>query len=229
MWITKSKWAGAAILLAVICFMFADCAKEQGASLFPVEQGVMGFAGEAETAGEEAGLDSESAPESKAFEAVEMEAATESKPKAEEKTQQPEPVKAVEKATPEPAGSPSTPAPSPPPEPPKKYSVVGPDGVTYTGYEPMFIICKCGEQFASGTEWQAHRDYHSAYRCSCGGSFLDVGTWETHAGIFDAKTFMYTGKTREEASAEGHTLTNEDTHSAEYSAHNGWKTTGFPG
>ncbi|MDR3363507.1 MAG: hypothetical protein LBS91_00930 [Clostridiales Family XIII bacterium] len=134
----------------------------------------------------------------------------------------PEPAQAAEP----PPSSPSTPAQATPP--PAKYSVIGPDGATYTGSEPVFIICRCGEQFGTGGEWQAHRDCHSAFRCSCGAVFSGVGEWEAHAGIYDPATYLYTGKTREHASHEGHTPTNESGHAEEYNSHNGWRTTGFP-
>ena len=234
MWITKSKWAGAAMLLVVICFMFADCAKEEAGPLPDGQE-----AAEAEIVSEEmkAGA-AETALEQKTEAAVKTETSAFPLQAADEgKPGQTDTVKAAEKPEPEQtAAAPSVPSQSPvsapapaPVEQPKKYSVVGPDGVTYTGFEPMFIICRCGEKFASGTEWQAHRDYHSAFRCSCGSAFTGIGEWEAHAGIYDPSTFMYTGKTREEASNEGHSLTNEASHTEEYNAHNGWHTTGFPG
>ena len=227
MWTLKTKWAGAVMLLAVICFMFADCTKEQEAAAIPMESQPAALSEEFYENAGEANLPDESASEDGTGASGTSETELESAEKAE--TPQTETVKEAA-LTPEPVKPTPAPAPAPtPPEPPKKYSVVGPDGVTYTGYEPMYIICLCGEKFTSGSAWQSHRNYYSTFRCSCGGSFPDIGPWESHAGIYDAKTYMYTGKTRAEAASEGHTLTNEDTHTAEYNAHNGWKTTGFPG
>ncbi len=109
------------------------------------------------------------------------------------------------------------------------YTVTGPDGRVYSGYEPVYIVCRCGELFGSGAEWQAHFDYHNAYRCSCGGVFKTIGEWEAHAGIYDPVAFIYTGKSREQASSEGHKLLNESSHTADVNTHGGWHSTGYPG
>ena len=117
------------------------------------------------------------------------------------------------------------PTPAPAPQAPQpKYSVVGPDGQTYTSFNPIYIVCTCGGQFSSGSEWQSHHNYYAAFRCACGQSFSGVGAWESHAGIYDPATYMSTGKSYGEAAAEGHGLTNEQTHSAELTAHGGWRT-----
>ena len=131
-----------------------------------------------------------------------------------------------------------TPAPTPTPTPapastsapaPAKqvYSVVGPDGRTYTDSSPIYIVCRCGEKFSSAAGWQAHRDWYSAYRCACGGNFSSIGGWEAHAGIYDSVTYIYTGKSYADAASEGHGLTNEHTYTSEYNAHNGWATSNF--
>ena len=131
-------------------------------------------------------------------------------------------------STPAPAASTQptpTPTPTPVPEPvQQKYSVVGPDGQTYTSFNPIYVVCICGQQFSSGSEWQAHHNYYAAFRCACGQSFSGVGGWEAHAGIYDPAAYMYTGKNYGDAAAEGHGLTNESTHSAELTAHGGWRT-----
>jgi hypothetical protein len=112
----------------------------------------------------------------------------------------------------------------PPAAAPQKYSIVGPDGLTYTSYQPIFIVCTCTAKFSSAAEWQAHHDYYAAFRCNCGQHFDTISGWEAHTGIYDPATYLYTGKNYEQAAAEGHGLTNEATHSAETTRHGGWYT-----
>jgi hypothetical protein len=97
----------------------------------------------------------------------------------------------------------------------------------------MSIVCKCGQRFeddansTGGQKWQEHWNYYSLYRCSCGARFTTPNEWDAHIGIYDPVTYTWTGKTLEEAAAEGHVLENRDTHTADYNAHGGWSTSGF--
>jgi len=233
MWIPKTKWAGAVMALVIVCFAFADCTGKADA-MEPVIEPDTAMAAVQEESSE---VNTEIEVISEEPESIDS--------NENDKTTGAETIDTSEKVSSTGASNtslpsstqaaPSTPAPvspapasAPAPTPPK-YSVVGPDGRTYTGSEPLSIICICGAKFGSGAEWQTHRDYYSVFRCSCGATFTGIGDWEAHAGIYDPATWMYTGKTRAEASAEGHTLTNEGSYTSDYNAHNGWKTSNFTG
>jgi len=231
MWIPKTKWAGAVMALVIICFAFVQCTGKADAEESVIEPEAVAM-DEAEEISDAETVTEDIAPEPEAIENQDMETPviTESITKSEVQTPSAGTSNTTTSSTQTAPAPASAPAPTPAPAPAApKYSIVGPDGRTYTGSEPMYIICLCGAKFGSGAEWQSHRDYYSVFRCSCGATFAGIGEWEAHAGIYDPTTWMYTGKTRAEAASEGHTLTNEGSYTSDYNAHNGWRTSNFTG
>jgi predicted nucleic acid-binding Zn-ribbon protein len=231
MWIPKTKWAAGIFALVIVIFMMADCTNEGALKFRTGETESAADAGDAitETAADTASdADVDAEPEGDAVgdavaiedgEAQGADAATVSRNQSSVTEPQTAAVQTQSVSAPqsEPQPAPTTPART-------VYTVIGPDGHTYSAYEPVYIVCLCGERFGSGAEWQAHRDWYSVFRCSCGAAFFGIGEWEAHAGIYDPQTYLYTGKSRAQASAEGHTLTNEDSFDSLYSAHNSWHT-----